>query len=220
MPPMRALLSLLVAACAAAPAAAPRRGEGDRLGAGDGAGSFYTAATRFNGDNSYIQLSKLSTVNFAILWNAVHDTGKDERAHALHLDDENNVFIAASRRDKKHWEILLVKYDPSGKLEWDIKLPSEQETVPTAVVTARDGTIYIGATALTDGRYAARLYKLWNIGLEDWRRDFSDGSQTYLTDMMVEDGVISVAVESSRGQLELPERRVLRFDAQGQRVDR
>ena len=153
-------------------AQSPRFGESNRLGISNGEGSYYAAVTRFNGKNSFIQLSKLSTVDYKIVWNAVHDVGKDERVHALHLDADENVFVAGSRKTGDHWEILIAKYDGSGKFKWDIKIDSEREAVPSAIVVAKDGTIYVGATAMGEKHYTARVYKLWNVGFVDWHRDY------------------------------------------------
>jgi len=185
----------------------------------DDSGSFLSVSTRFNGRNHYIQISKLSSVNYSIIWNSAHIKNLNQRAHGIARDAQGNIFVLGSRWENKKWEPLLLKYNSQGKLEWEKPITTYYTTVPSFINITESGSIFIGATAHNGKHYSARLYKLWSLGFVEWFRDYNAEGSTYIKGMRVEKEQVLLSVENLAHSRHVPSQEVVAFDYTGTRMD-
>ncbi len=185
--PMRARFALTVL-LAAAPCAAQSvaRPMDDGLGVDDRHGAFYTISNR-RADNGYIQITKL-THEGAWLWNVPFVLpGYDISATAATVDQDGNLIIAGTYRDRDHRDLLVVKYTAVGNFYWKQVFEEGGNTVPTVVAADdKEGNIYVAATVSEPGGSRLQVARFSPAGVLYWNQPYRGGRTTYARTMLID----------------------------------
>ena len=140
----------------------------------DGEGNIYVTGNSGLGNNQNIKTIKVdSTLN--VEWEVAYDTSvtRAEVAHSMVVDNNGNIYVAgAATNSHGRQELLLLKYDEKGTLEWQRRrrpLKGETGVIGLKSTLDSDGNISVtGSVFLEDNNsqiltlsYAPQGYKLW-----------------------------------------------------------
>lgn len=138
----------------------------------DSQGNFYAATEVVNGTVDIVT-RKISPEG-SVIWESLHDSGTDDTAVNLVLDDTGSVYISGHSGSSNPF---LVKYDGiSGAGQWQSNYGWTGYEAGKGLTADRDGNLYVsGRFQQASGNKNAMLIKIKPTGVIEWAKLFDVG---------------------------------------------
>jgi len=124
------------------------------------------------------------------LWVREHNSGWDDRAFGVAVDDDGNIYVAGSQyRSATGYDYLIIKYDPDGNEIWKRSFYTWYDDWAYGIAVSKDGYIYAtGWSGSEEDGYDYLTVKIDSAGNWVW-------NETY--DKNVKEKAHSIAVDES-----------------------
>src|SRR3989344_2372152 len=83
----------------------------------DSSGNIYVTGEQYTGAAGLDAFVIKYNSSGGVLWTKVYDAGGNESGYGVAVDSSGNVYVAG-RRDANNGDMLLLKYDANGNLQW------------------------------------------------------------------------------------------------------
>ncbi len=198
MKTMYSLAALLMAATAALAVNDYQPQEGNLLTLTDRWGNTITATNRYDGSRYYVQTTSFNRSS-GVNWDMSHYDYNQERANAIALDGNGNVYVAGTRLEQGTKRLWVIKYSSTGQQLWE-QADNLQGCAGLNVVATDTGGAWVGGSCITSNGYPMRIVRFDNFGGLRWAQSYDEGGRNYLQGLNVDfSGRLSVAVEVTRG---------------------
>jgi uncharacterized delta-60 repeat protein len=140
----------------------------------DANGNVYVTGTSYNSESGYDYATVRYTASGIEQWVVVYDgpENSDDRATALALDDEGNVYVTGySIGTGTYYDYTTVKYDASGEQWWEARYdgPLHYDDRATALAVDDDSNVYVtGYSWGLNNRSDYATIKFNSEGVQQW----------------------------------------------------
>lgn len=133
--------------------------------ASDASGNLYIAGRKVNATSADIALIK-TDADGDILWSKIYDSGNNEQAHGVAVDDAGSVYVAGFTKPEgagASSDFLTLKFDTNGNLQWNKTYDSGSDDgiYGHGVAVDLQGDVYVAGytmVAAPAGEYAIVKY--------------------------------------------------------------
>ena len=149
---------------------------GDQYGRGvtvDSFGNIYVTGYSYGSVNDYIFLVKYDESGTQV-WNATWDSAGKDIGTGVAVDSVGNIFISGYTNSfgTPDYDVLLVKYDSSGKELWNVTTGSVINDYGNSVAVDSLDNVYIAGDVHGSGGFDVFLAKYNNTGTEQWSESY------------------------------------------------
>ncbi|MEL7005151.1 MAG: hypothetical protein AAFN93_20810, partial [Bacteroidota bacterium] len=154
----------------------------------DGSGNFFlTGRASNNGTDYYTQTVKLDP-QLNLLWEEEYDPGNENGSTAIGIDDQGSVYVCGYKGTSPNQDILLIKYDSNGNLEWAIEESSETPGTDASATAMHVFQEEIFITGYRGQNSQDRIYvAAFTVdGKKIWEKEVEEGE--YLSNEIITNG--------------------------------
>jgi hypothetical protein len=141
----------------------------------DSSGNIYVTGVSSSVGTNDFYIAKLNSLGVIQWQNRLGNAGADDQAFSVAIDSSLNVYVCGSVVIDTQPELLLVKYDSSGTLQWQTRLRSASLTVQgREVVIDASNYIYVAGFSDDPFRQVYVIAKYDSSGAIQWQQYYYD----------------------------------------------
>jgi len=152
---------------------------------GGAACKFYDVATDSSGNVYAVGVDVSNTNAIVVKYNSsgtlqwqrnIVGTGGLSRGFGIAVDSSSNVYITGLDTPSVLSDVLLIKYNSSGTLQWQRSLDGGSSDVGASVATDSSGNVYVAGYSVASGVNHIQIEKYDTSGTIQWQRSLSSVS--------------------------------------------
>jgi len=141
----------------------------------DSSGNIYVTGVSSSVGTNDFYIAKLNSLGVIQWQNRLGNAGADDQAFSVAIDSSLNVYVCGSVVIDAQPELLLVKYNSSGTLQWQTRLRSASLTVQgREVVIDASNYIYVAGFSDDPFRQVYVIAKYDSSGAIQWQQYYYD----------------------------------------------
>ena len=165
----------------------------------DRLGNAIAVSNRFDGNGYFVQTTQFNPSG-GTNWNRIHYDSYQERANAVSLDANGNIYIVGARYMQGSKVFWIMKYSSAGDLLWERADMGYQSCAAFGVVANEAGDSWVAGSCVKDGRYPVRLLRYDPSGYSLWGQVFDQGGRNYVRGVSLDfNDRVSVNAEVNSG---------------------
>lgn len=142
----------------------------------DPSGNIYIGGRRDVGGNNDFLVAKYNSSG-VVQWQQQYGTsgGSEDFCQGIAVDSSGNVYAAGYTNTSGSWDMLLLKYNTSGTLQWQRRIGTGATDIANAVAVDSSGSAYMCGYSNNTGANGIQIVKYDTSGNLQWQRVLTDG---------------------------------------------
>lgn len=147
----------------------------------DPSGNIYICGRHDVGGNFDILLAKYNSSG-VVQWQQRYGigSGNEDRGEGIAVDASGNVYVTGYTNSNSSWDIVLLKYDTSGVLQWQRRAGNGTTDTAAAAAVDSSGSVYVCGTSNNTGANGLQIIKYNSSGTLQWQRVMTGGQASGL----------------------------------------